>query len=251
VRHSRSFAAFGVAIGLAASPASSAPTSAVAPDAPAILQGAVRTLASERQGLTAFHRHVDSEQRAPGHDASLDVQAGLLRDGDRIIAARIYSQVANGKPASSDELAKAQADSDTKLQSDDYWLPLREDQIADYRIESGTCDQCPPGSVAVRFTSLKRDESHGDGTIVVDASSHHIVRVDFVPSALPKHVDKASVTITFGRVLPDLWDVVEMRQHYAGHMLFISGGADITTSLSNYRRFASRDEGLKALASGI
>ncbi|MBV8117167.1 MAG: hypothetical protein JOZ01_04275, partial [Candidatus Eremiobacteraeota bacterium] len=48
-----------------------------------------------------------------------------------------------------------------------------------------------------------------------------------------------------------LWDVVEVRQHYAGHFLTISGGADITTTLTNYRRFASRDEGLKALAAGI
>jgi hypothetical protein len=211
----------------------------------------VRTLASERQGVTAFHCHTDSLTRRPGHDASLDVQSGVLREGDRVVAVRIYNQIANGKPASADDLAKAQSDADQKLSSEEHWVPLREDQIADYKIESGTCAQCSPGYVAIAFTSLKRDENHGDGTMIVDPATRHIIRIDFVPGGLPKYVDKASVTIAFGRVLPDLWDVVEMRQHYAGHMLFISGGADITTSLTNYRRFASREEGLRALASGI
>ena len=68
---------------------------------------------------------------------------------------------------------------------------------------------------------------------------------------LPNHVDKASISIVLGRALPDLWDVVEMDQHYSGHLLFISGGADITTSLGNYRRFKSRADGLKALDRGV
>jgi hypothetical protein len=250
VRDYRSLTALAVAFGLLTSPPSSAATPAAEPAVSSALREAIRTLASERQGVTAFHRHVDAEQHAPGHDASLDVQSGLLRDGDRVVAVRIYSQVANGKTASSEDLVKAQGDADKNLPGNDYLLPLHEDQLSDYRIDSGTCDQCPAGSVAIHFTSLKRDESHGDGTMVVDAS-HHIVRIDFVPGAFPKHVDKATVTLTFGRVLPDLWDVVEMQQHYAGHVLFISGGADITTSLSNYRRFASRDEATKALAAGI
>lgn len=249
MRAARSFAAIGVAVFLAGLP-SGAKTATPVPDAASELRDAVRTLANERQGVTALHRHADSEQRAPGHDASLDVQSGLLRDGDRVDAVRIYSQITNGAPASAGDLAKAQADADKTLSNDAYWLPLREDQIAGYRIENGSCDGCAPGTVAFRFTSLKRDESHGDGTVVIDAS-HHIVRVDFVPSAFPKYVDKASVTMTFGQVLPDLWDVVEMRQHYSGHVLFVRGGADITTTFSNYRRFASRDDGLKALAAGV
>ena len=176
---------------------------------------------------------------------------GLLRDGNRAIAVKIYSRTANGATASADDLAKAQADADKSLATDDYVLPLREDRLADYRIANATCDQCAAGSQAIRFTSLKRDQSHGDGTIVLDSATHTILRVDFVPSALPKHVDSASVTLTFGRVLPDLWDETEMHEHYTGHVLFISGGAEIVTTLSGYRRFASRDDGLQALATGI
>jgi hypothetical protein len=248
---SRSFAALAVTIGLAASPAAaSAPSAPVADPSDALID-AVRTLASERQGVTAFHRDVASQQRAPGHDASLDVHAGLLRDGDLVVAVRVYSQVANGTAAFPEDLAKAQAAADKNQPSDDYLLPLREDTLSDYRIAGATCDRCAPGELALAFTSLKRDASHGDGTVVIDPTTHHIVRVDFVPSGLPKYVDRASVTVTFGQVLPGLWDVVEMRQHYQGHVYLIRGDADITTSLTNYRRFASRDEGLKALASGV
>lgn len=211
----------------------------------------MQTLASERAGFTAFHVHLDSEQRGPGHNASLDVQSGLLREGDRIAAVRIYSQAKDGKTLSADDLAKAQAEVDKKLPSDPYVLPLREDQFSDYKVETAACDQCPAGSVELHFTSLKRDAVHGDGTMLVDAASHHIVRIDFVPSAFPKYVDKANVTLTYGRVLPDLWDVVEMRQHYEGHMLMLKGGADVTTSFTNYRRVASLDDGIKTLASGI
>jgi hypothetical protein len=233
--------------------ASGAAPAATADDSSAAnsLLAAVRTLSSERAGFTAFHRHVDAQQRAPGHNASLDVQAGLLRDGNSVIAVKLYSRTANGATASADDLAKAQADADKSLATNDYVLPLREDRLADYRVANATCDQCAAGSQAIRFTSIKRDPSHGDGTVVIDSTTHHILSVDFVPSALPKHVDSASVTLTFERVLPDLWDETDMHEHYTGHVLFISGGAEIVTTLSGYRRFASRDEGVKALATGI
>ena len=211
---------------------------------------AVRTLASERAGFTAFHRRVNAQERAPGHNASLEIQAGLLRDGDRAVAVKIYSRVANGTAATADDLAKAQADAD-KNPDVGYLLPLRADEIADYRIQNAPCDRCAPGNVAIAFVSLKRDAGHGDGTLVIEGATHHVLHVDFVPSGLPNHVDNASVTLTFGRVLPDLWDAVEMHEHYAGHVLFISGGAEIVTTYSGYRRFPSRDEGVKALASGI
>ena len=248
---SRSLAALAVTIGLAASPAAASAPAAPGADPSDALIDAVRTLASERQGVTAFHRDVAAHQRAPGHDASLDVHAGLLRDGDVVVAVRIYSQTANGAAASPDDLAKAQTAADKNQANDAYSFPLREDTLPDYRIAGATCGGCAPGELAFAFTSLKRDESHGDGTVVIDPATHHIVRVDFVPTVLPKYVDRASVTVRFGQVLPGLWDVVEMQQHYQGHVYLIHGGADITTSLTNYRRFASRDEGLKALASGV
>ncbi|MBV8116906.1 MAG: hypothetical protein JOZ01_02945, partial [Candidatus Eremiobacteraeota bacterium] len=102
-------ATLGIATLLLLAQAGATPTS---PDAGAesALRDAVRTLATERQGVSAFHRHVVGQQRAPGHDKSLDLQSGLLRDGDSVIAVKVYSQITNGKTASANDLAKAQVD---------------------------------------------------------------------------------------------------------------------------------------------
>lgn len=247
----RPAAATAASVLILALPARGADSSPPQDDAIADLTTAVRTLASERAGFTGFHSHVSAQQRAPGHDASLDVQSAFLRDGGQTVAVKIYSRIANGAPASGADLAKAQSDAEKDLSNDAYALPLREERLAEYRLQSTACDRCAPGTEAIAFTSLKRDANHGDGTLVIDTVTHHFERVDFVPAALPTHVDSATVTIAFGRVLPDLWDVVEMHERYKGHFLFISGGADITTTQSAYRRFATRDQGLTALASGL
>jgi len=63
------------ALGVASLCAAATPPPASDPDALNALAVAVRTLASERAGFTAFHRRVNAQQRAPGHNASLDVQA--------------------------------------------------------------------------------------------------------------------------------------------------------------------------------
>lgn len=228
--------------------ADGAPTASPAPDPAAIVADAAGSLAAERSGVVVLHRHIAGQQHAPGHDATFDEQSGVLRDGDRVVAVRVYSRTSNGV---GDELAKAQADADKNLPDDTFQLPLREDRLAEYKFENEPCDTCPAGSVAVRFTSLKRDETHGDGVAVVDTASHHFLRLDFVPSILPKYVDKALISVIFGRALPDLWDVLEMDQQYSGHFLFLKGGADITTTLGNYRRFKSRDDGQSALDSGV
>lgn len=219
------------------------------PEAAAVVAAAARTLAAERTGIVALHRHIAAQQHAPAHDGSLDEQAGLLRDGNHVIAVRVYATQSGG--ASGQTLVKAQADAEKNLPDDDYQLPVRAEFLGDYTFATAPCEGCASGSAAVRFTSLKRDATHGDGIAVIDTATHHFVRVDFVPSVLPEHVDKASISLVFGKALADLWDVLEMDQHYSGHVLFLSGGADITTSLSNYRRFKSRDDGLKALDAGV
>jgi hypothetical protein len=245
--------AFAAMLGLLAAPAAGAPTATPtampAFDAAGVIGDAARTLASERRGVVAMHRHVAAQQHAPGHDGSIDEQAGLLREGNHVVAVRVYSRQSGG--AAGATLAKAQTDGDKNLPDDDYQLPLREEFLSDYTFETAGCDGCAAGTVAIHFKSLKRDQTHGDGVAVVDTASQHFVRLDFVPSVLPQHVDKASISIVFGRALPSLWDVLEMDQHYSGHMLFLSGGADITTTLDNYRSFKSRKDGLKALDSGV
>jgi hypothetical protein len=57
--------------------------------------------------------------------------------------------------------------------------------------------------------------------------------------------------MTFGRTLPDLWDIASEHQHYTGHLLFIHGSADVAVTRSPYRRFDSVEQARAAVGNGI
>jgi hypothetical protein len=221
-------------------------------DVPPAVRDAVRTLAAERHGVTGFHRHFASDQRAPGHNERTQVDSARLRDDGKLVEIRLYRRSVNDAPTSAQDLAKQQAELDKTPPSEDYRLPVTEAALSEYRFGAATqCDGCGEGVVEVPFTSRKRDDSHGDGALRIDERGHRFVRIAFHPSALPKEADSGSITVTFGRALPDLWDVVEEKDHYTGHLLFIHGTYDATATLSGYVRFESLEAGRKAVAAGI
>src|SRR5580658_4775845 len=152
---------------LAALAASPAP----APDAEAIVRETVRTLASERAGLTAFHHHFDYDEYGPAHHKTLVEDSGYLRKDGALVEVRLYSHVANGAAASSADLAKLQATLDKQLPADDYVLPLDDAALADYRFSVANCDECASTTIAIAFTSVKRDPDHGDGVVEIDAAT--------------------------------------------------------------------------------
>jgi hypothetical protein len=231
-----------VCFGLALAVGASAPP----PDASTIVLDAVRTLTAERHGVTAFDVRYTYEERGPGHDKTSEVDEIRLRDDGRLAAVRILRELNDGNAVSSGDLAKDQAQIDKQLPPDDYALPLASDALAEYRFAPGACTECPAGSEVIAFTSLKRDDDHGDGLMAVDLATHHILWLQFAPSVMPSHVDTASVTMNFGRVLPDLWDLVDEKQRYDGHMFFIHGWAEVRRTFAHYRRYPTLDQGLSA-----
>ncbi|MBV8602333.1 MAG: hypothetical protein JO359_12280, partial [Candidatus Eremiobacteraeota bacterium] len=90
------------------------------------------------------------------------------------------------------------------------------------------------------------DDEHGDGIAAIDLATHHFLWIQFSPSVNPSHVDRATIAMTFGRVLPDLWDLVGEKQRYDGHVLFMHGWAEVKRTFSGYRRFASVQDALNA-----
>ncbi|HVA32618.1 MAG TPA: hypothetical protein VNG31_00630 [Candidatus Baltobacteraceae bacterium] len=220
-------------------------------DPTALARAAVQNLVAQRQGVVAFHLHYAYDERGPAHHKSLIVDSIRLRVDGRLAAVRLLRQVTDGNVASRSELARQQAELDRKPPSEDFHLPLTAAGFTEYRFASipDPCSECPAGSVRVGFTSLVRDDEHGDGSLIVDPSAHRILRIDFQPSALPKHADSGHVTMIFGPALPDLWDVVETREHYSGHVLFMHGHADVVETSSDYRRFKNVVEGLEAIKS--
>lgn len=215
-----------------------------------IVRNAAQQLETERHGVIVFHHLYSYEEHGPGHNKTIVTESLRLWNDGRLTAVKILSQVTNGKSASAQDLAKLQADTDKSPPSDEYRLPLDAGALQEYRFDvaSTPCTDCPANTTAIQFTSLVRDANHADGTIFIDASSHQIVRLDFHPSALPPHADSGTISIRFGRVLPDLWDVEDTREHYTGHMLFIHGWADIAETDSDYRRLGTLDEGKQVLS---
>jgi hypothetical protein len=221
------------------------------PDVPVALRTAVKTLAAEQRGITAFHRHVLSDQRAPGHNERIEVESARLRQDGHVVAVRLYHRTVNGVATTTDELAKKQAAIDKDIPGDDYRLPVTEDSFAEYRFGASThCGGCDDGVLAIPFTSVKRDDNHCDGTIYVDERNRRILRLESKPSVLPKQADSGEITVTFGRATSDLWDVVSVKQKYSGHLLFIHGTFETTATQSAFRRFDSLDQARSALASG-
>ena len=82
----------------------------------------------------------------------------------------------------------------------------------------------------------------------IEEPSHRIVALHFRPSVLPAHTDSADITVAFGQVLPDLWDVTVTQQQYNGHTFVFHGWGHVEQRQSGYRRFASVAEGLTALS---
>jgi hypothetical protein len=209
---------------------------------------AIHALSAERSGVTAFHRHYAYEEHGPGHEKTLVVDSIRVRDGGKLVAIRLLDQISDGNAATPDELARLQAGIDKQLPADDYALPLTPAALSGYRfdVSNATCASCPAGSTAIAFTSASRDPSHGDGVVFVDEATHHIASLTFAPSVLPPHADSGAIVMVFGRVLPDLWDLIETKEHYTGHMLFLHGWANVVTTDTDYHRYATVDQALRA-----
>lgn len=220
-------------------------------DVPPALREALRTLATEHHGLIGFHRHYVVTQRAPGHNEDDANDSGRLREDGRLVWAHRYSGNAGGKQYTSADLAKINAQLDKKPPGEDVDVPLSPEALSDYRLAPAACSGCATGSIAFSFTSSKRDTDHRDGLYIIDGKTDRLTQIVCHPAVLPKDADSGTITVTFGRVTPDLWSIVEARQHWTGHVLFIHGSRDIVATYSNYRRFSSSDQAHKVILAGI
>jgi len=210
--------------------------------APALDPGAVagdaaRTLAAQRHGATAFWLEYRYTEHGPAHNVDRSSRAMVLREDGAEVKMRTFGDHAN-KPTNVE---------------DDYHLPIETKYLPEYRFtaSSAACDRCIAGAIAVDFTSVRRDDEHGDGTMWMDGSLHRIEALHFHPSVLPAHTDSADITVSFGQVLPDLWDVTLTEQQYNGHTFIFHGWGHVQQRQDAYRRFASVAEGLTALSAAV
>lgn len=206
-------------------------------DVPTLAGDAARTLAASRHGATSFWLAYRYTEHGPAHNLDRSSSAIVLRDDGVVVKMRTFGDDSN-KPT---------------YVEDDYHLPIETKYLGEYRFAVGSaeCDRCPAGATAIDFTSLKRDDEHGDGTMWIDGPSHRFVALHFHPSVLPARTDSADITVAFGQVLPDLWDVTVTEQQYNGHTFVFHGWGHVQQRQTQYRRFASIGEGLTALSAAV
>lgn len=207
---------------------------APATDAGALAGDAARTLAQGRHGVTAFSLAYRYTEHGPAHNVEWSARAMVLREDGSIVKVRAFADGSN-KPT---------------YVEDDYHLPVEMKYLDEYRFSAGSsaCDRCAPGAIAIDFTSVIRDDDHADGTMWIDPATHRALALHFHPSVLPAHTDSADVTVSFGQVLPDLWDVTLAEQQYNGHTFVFHGWGHVEQHQTGYRRYASIAEGLTALS---
>ena len=209
-------------------------TTTPSPDAASLASDAAHILASERHGAIAFALAYRYEEHGPGHNVVRSANALVLRDGASVVKTRVLDGAA-AKPT---------------LVEDDYHLPIETNYLTEYQFSSSqaACEQCTSTAAAVDFVSLRRDDAHGDGTMWIDGPSHHVLALRFHPSVLPPHADSGDVRVSFGQVLPDLWDVSVTEQQYTGHKFIFHGWGHVQQRQSTYRRFTSIAAGITALS---
>jgi hypothetical protein len=101
----------------------------------------------------------------------------------------------------------------------------------------------------VSFTSLVRDVGHRDGTLWIDRSTGHVVKMVSRP-AVPRANFHLETTTTYGPILTDAWGALREELHSESQTSSAPVTSDMTITFDHYRRFASDAEGRKAVENG-
>jgi len=216
------------------------------PVVPAVVTFAAQTAAMENAGVIVHERHIAiSAQAGPVHFSQENDAVLLMTDGTyrHIHFTRILE---NGHLKSIDQMAKTEdASNDALARGNGYFKqPFDRRYLSDYAYEEEAACDCKTGQVAVRFTSALRDEQHGSGQMIVDASSGHVLSLMYTPFVFPDHASAGSVTETFGQALPGLWTIVRIDRTYSGRVLLVTGRGNVSEVLDHFHRFSDPDAGL-------
>jgi len=126
--------------------------------------------------------------------------------------------------------------------------PLRPKFRSEYRFRAEACPDCAAGTVAVGYASPTHDEVHAYGTIVVETSSFHVVRVTQTPYAFTWPTRDGTIVVTWGAADTG-WVPTQIAGSFSGRVGPFSGVAHYDQTLGPYARFATADAAVTALVS--
>lgn len=197
---------------------------------PAVVEQAARVAAADHAGIVGFRieqiSHVDG---GPIH-RSADVVLVAAYENDRLIRVRVLKYVDNGKDAGA--AARAELEAQLSKHGEGFAVPFDARHFEEYAYD-------PVDASTVRFTSPLHDGRHGEGTFTVSTGSH-VTELRYRPFVLPEHATSGTVEESRAEVLPGFWATTRSIQRYTGRYLLIRGSGEITTTESQFARYASR-----------
>ncbi len=198
---------------------------------PAIVVRAADLAQRDRVGSIVYRIHqATAMDGGPIHEHA-DVVLEVAADGPDLVKVRVLRFLSNGKGASEQKKRDLERQLLAGQSGGGFAVPFDGRHTGEYAYAADA------GSV--RFTSLRRDANHGDGSFLVDASGH-VTGMRYVPDVFPRYVRSGNVTDLRAEVLPGFWASIRNDQEYDGQYLFIKGHASVVTEMSGYRRYSNR-----------
>jgi len=220
---------------------------AAAPDEPGSSRARAVALryAEQSHGVVLFHVATQTEiHGGPIHRTEQSEAMYLALDGG-FVRKRYLHFRQNGRDLDAQNLGEKSGETETPLSRFGLRLPYQRATLGDYRFD-------PPidrgESIEVAFHALIRDQSHGDGRMLLSRANDRIERIDETPAVMPPRATSGSVSVIFGPTVGDRWDIIEIDHDFAGRLGPLRGSLHSTTHYDRYVPYADAAHALSALA---
>lgn len=215
-------------------------------DAEGVVKQASEVYAREMRGIVGYRATAESRIRSPIFNRMVQTEARVaLKDG--LPAGMVLVRMlVDGKPASKEEREKQEAKSNESAKSSFFKAPYDARFMGDYafRFEAKEAKEAKETkeSKAIRFTSRRMDDQHGDGVMWIDERGR-VLEVRYTPSKLPPNTTSGSIRLERGE--SDGWFSTRLlKGDFEGAQGFIRGSFHFEQSFERYRRCKSIEEAL-------
>lgn len=209
----------------------------------------MRTYTTDMRGVIGYRAHLISVAHAAGRITHGEVVQGLLFVDGIPARAKLYRATSDGADAPAFAKQKLQDALNRRVATPER-SPLLEAFATEYRYEIVACDDCEPGVARVKFASVARDVHHADGTMWIEQATAHIVKSRSTPAALTSPMTSSETTTVYGTTAAGAWGFVRSESRTSAKVFIMNVSSETTETAERYRRFATVDEGRKAIDDG-
>jgi hypothetical protein len=201
--------------------------------------------AEQSHGTLLFRVATQTEiHGGPIHRSEMSEALYLALDGGMVRKRYLYFR-RNGRDLDARNLGEKSEEAETPLSRFGLRLPYLRATLGDYRFDA-PIDR--GATIEVPFHAILRDQSHGDGRMLLDRATDRIERIDETPAVMPPRATSGSVSVIFGPTVGDRWDIIEIDHDFVGQMGLLHGSLHSATHYDRYVPYADATRGLAALA---